>query len=419
MTADFYQLRKYNTYGEENKVTLEENRRREQDEHVKFLKEHLCDKDMDSGKSYVFISYKSDDWEVVLHDIVYRLVKEYGLNVYFDGSFDTHNSLWIEQFPENMRHYKCKGVLAFLDDKYETSYATLSELMYSQTRLAANIGEGLPKDKGLAVVPIYLSKPTRRKEGAEGEKDTGLGVSCYEDGTRNLNAESERKLFDKIFKELIKRGILDEAQYLYEVGGTLSKGVCREIVAELIGHLKINENFYEKGRSLDGIVGSIKDACGEEVFSPVVNVNAAAPVKYDNVGKSAESVRLMDEGEEEKNQREKRKSYGNYHFILYGKDYEDKNLKALMLTVFEEVINRHTDKLDQILGSLKCMGEGISISRDAKPSVFRAGKVINVNGRNITIGTSLDKRAVFNYIERLLEICGEPKDILMIEGQTD
>ena len=91
-------------------MTPQENERRSLDPHVDYIKELICDRD--GNQSYVFISYKSDDWEVVLHEIVYKLVKDYGLNVYFDGSFDSHNALWVNQFPDNMRDYKCKGVPA-------------------------------------------------------------------------------------------------------------------------------------------------------------------------------------------------------------------------------------------------------------------------------------------------------------------
>ena len=234
-------------------MTPEENRKREQDEHVKFIKEHLCNAGGD--KSYVFISYKSDDWYVVLHDIVYTLVKDYGLNVYFDGDFETHNSLWIDQFPENMRSYKCKGVLVFLDDKYATSYATLLELMYSQTQKANK-----------KVVPINLSKLTKI-DGQEGEIDTGLGTEKYADGTKNVNAKPELERFNKAFNELIRRKILVDAQDWYEDGDKLTKESCSEIVAELIASCRVNENYYEAGKSLDGIVESIKDACGEDVFS--------------------------------------------------------------------------------------------------------------------------------------------------------
>lgn len=238
-------------------MTPEENRRREQDEHVKYIKEHLCDKD--AKKPFVFISYKSDDWEMVLHDIVYSLVKDHGLNVYFDGSFDSHNSLWINQFPENMEDDNCKGVLVFLDNKYATSYATLLELMYSQTYLADSTNGGLP------VVPINLDKLTVIS-GEEGSKHTGLGLDHYEDGTKNLNAKTEEELFDETFEQLKDRDILKKSKYLYKKNKKLTKKICSEIVAELVAYLSINENYYEEGKSLDGLVKSIKDACGKDVF---------------------------------------------------------------------------------------------------------------------------------------------------------
>lgn len=56
------------------------------------------------------------------------MVKEHGLNVYFDGDFSGHNPLWTEQFPENMEPGNCRGVVAFIDDAYTKSYATLMEL---------------------------------------------------------------------------------------------------------------------------------------------------------------------------------------------------------------------------------------------------------------------------------------------------
>lgn len=50
------------------------------------------------------------------------MVKEHGLNVYFDGDFSGHNPLWTDQFPENMESGNCRGVVAFIDDAYTKSY---------------------------------------------------------------------------------------------------------------------------------------------------------------------------------------------------------------------------------------------------------------------------------------------------------
>lgn len=56
------------------------------------------------------------------------MVKEHGLNVYFDGDFSGHDPLWTDQFPENMESGNCRGVDAFIDDAYTKSYVTLMEL---------------------------------------------------------------------------------------------------------------------------------------------------------------------------------------------------------------------------------------------------------------------------------------------------
>ena len=244
--------------------SLEERRT---DEHVKYLKKHICDKD--SGKPFVFISYRSDDWYKVLHDIVYRLVKDYGLNVYFDGSFDDHNSLWIKQFTKNMEHTNCKGVLAFFNDNYATSYATLLELMYSQTVSAGEGGRKEEYDEGLPVVPINLGDFTR----IESQEDTYLGKKYYKrkDGTlkENINRKSEVKTFNDTFDELVEREILITSKYLYK-GKNLSKKICSKMVKELSGYIGVNDNYYITGQSLDAIVNSIKDeeeGIGTNVFS--------------------------------------------------------------------------------------------------------------------------------------------------------
>jgi hypothetical protein len=47
------------------------------------------------------------------------------------------------------------------------------------------------------------------------------------------------------------------------------------------------------------------------------------------------------------------------------------------------------------------MGEKYRIQKEAKPAVFRAGEVFFIDGRQISVGTSLDAKTVFKYIEGL------------------
>lgn len=244
-------------------LTEKQKKERSNDPNVKYIVENLCDKDKD--KDYIFISYKSDDWKVVLQDAVYRLVKDYGLNVYFDGSFDIHNSSWVRQFPANMDDPKCKGVLAFVDNKYATSYATLLELMFSQLGCLNDRYRLKPKP----VVHVRLEDLETPKEKA----NTYLGWRTLEDGTINELAEDEYDFFvktytngdtnsNKIFKEAkrpIEQNVIEDRK--------LDTVLCSEMVQRLLEHIKVNKKPYSYGEDLSAIASSIKDACGESVFS--------------------------------------------------------------------------------------------------------------------------------------------------------
>lgn len=105
-----------------------------------------------------------------------------------------------------------------------------------------------------------------------------------------------------------------------------------------------------------------------------------------------------------------------YCFTLRGERYLGLKLKDMMLTVFKTTLVRHPEELDLLLESLPCLGEGIKISSDAHPSTFRAGDTIEINGRSISIGTSLNQAQVLKYMKRLMQLCGEPGENLVIDG---
>lgn len=97
--------------------------------------------------------------------------------------------------------------------------------------------------------------------------------------------------------------------------------------------------------------------------------------------------------------------------MLYGEKYENYKLKNVLITTFKEVINKNLDKLDILINQINCLQEGDVLKNKEYSSVFRAGEVVKFNGKEVTIGTSLNKEAVFNYINKLIELCGEDKEI--------
>ena len=88
----------------------------------------------------------------------------------------------------------------------------------------------------------------------------------------------------------------------------------------------------------------------------------------------------------------------------------------MMLTVFKTTLQRHPDQLDLLLDSLPCLREGMTISSNAQPTTFRAGENIEVAGRSISIGTSLNQAAVRQHMKKLMQLCNEPEGTLVIDG---
>ena len=362
------------------------------EEKIGYLKEHICNKDGD--KDYLFISYKSTDKELVLGEIVYKLVYDYGLNVYFDGDFDKHNADWIEQFRSNMESPHCKAIITFIDNAYLTSYATLMEVVYSQTAALRSLK---PKDQ----FPIYtVSINNGWAEVLAEEKNEDIGLNKeYIEGNKNLTAEKENKQLNTdidALDELLRK----EIRKLYYEKAKLKKGNCYKIFEILLkGRREVkykDENTLRDFYTM--IFGDV-----ESVFSKKIDTKDIKTVKHEQeyIEKPVDSV--LKSG--------KKKSYGTYDFMLYGEKYENYKLKNVLITTFKEVINKNLDKLDILINQINCLQEGDVLKNKEYSSVFRAGEVVKFNGKEVTIGTSLNKEAVFNYINKLIELCGEDKEI--------
>ena len=212
----------------------------------------------DSGKPYVFISYKSEDWYIVLHEIVFTLVHDYGLNVYFDGSFDSHLSHWVDQFPENMEDEDCRAILSFRSDLYDCSYATLMEVMYSRRALCKKQYAGESDLIPTKLLPINLT-PSTIPSSKVGKEDTGLGVQFLPDGSQNDHFAQERFIFNASFMELAgskEEDTLGDGKYLITIDPEnlkhskvkLTKKTCFMIMSKLFAG-KANDNPYPLGEA--------------------------------------------------------------------------------------------------------------------------------------------------------------------------
>lgn len=106
---------------------------------------------------YVFISYKSDEWEVVLDKVVRHMVDNYGLRVYFDKNFERDNDSWVKNMKSAITTRKCRAILAFVSKEYLTSYACVMELLTARSKQACMSykDERYPT---LQIIPIIIDK---------------------------------------------------------------------------------------------------------------------------------------------------------------------------------------------------------------------------------------------------------------------
>ncbi|MBR4343891.1 MAG: toll/interleukin-1 receptor domain-containing protein [Lachnospiraceae bacterium] len=248
-----------------------------EDEKYNSLSRHIFNKDNKNEAPYVFISYKSDNDATVLSTIVYNLVNQYGLRVYFDADFAKKGALWTTQVQQNMECPLCHGVLAFISNRYTTSYATIMELMYSQTDEADTQTPKRDKDEdiGKPVVPVNLEsiKPLNEKEKMY---STGLGDKTYDeyhdDGTKekvkNLSYKTEKQQFDIYYDEMVERNYLKEKGKRLYKKNKLNWRACQEIFNEMYLLFGQNENRYneEDKNFYENLYATIIDTIGEEVF---------------------------------------------------------------------------------------------------------------------------------------------------------
>lgn len=433
-------------------LTNEQEKAREEDANVRYLSQNICNKDGD--KDFVFISYKSDDWEIVLKEIVYKLVKEYGLNVYFDGDFKDNNPHWTTQFPDNMESDKCKGVLVFLDDKYATSYATLMELMHSQFGCQDAHYNFVSKP----VVPINLVKALSV---IDDESDTGLGKVVYFNGEKdikNIKAPDEQRLFDDDFLRGCDLNVIKKTKKPYQKNKELPKKLCAVVVEEILASIDYNDNFYNG--SLDGIVSSIKSVCGETVFhakkgddTPVYNVvikndeekNSLRVKAGEIIPKPNSGVRdgfefegwfVSNTDEEWDFSKPVHKdieiyakwepimpdSIEGYKYTIFGEYYEagSREQGKLMFDAFESLIKRYPgceEKLTQKTSVARAENVKNANTPEADPTYFRGCKEFEVNGHKYLVGTSYGFKAKIAEIKGMFKICGADLSEFVLNGE--
>lgn len=207
---------------------------------------------------YVFISYKSDDWKIVLDEVVRYMVEHYGLRVYFDRNFDRDNDIWINNMKKAITTRKCRAVLAFVSKKYMTGYACIMELLTARSKNAQMIFEETNYQK-LQIIPIIIdeSDSVRGAMSKSGEhvpiKEREKYLEILKDAKESPWVQEDKKLMPWMDR-LAEYDAWTEENFSSVAEIILSEGHERSFSRK-------GPNFYEDLRQTI-------ERCSESVFDP-------------------------------------------------------------------------------------------------------------------------------------------------------
>lgn len=135
-------------------------------------------------------------------------------------------------------------------------------------------------------------------------------------------------------------------------------------------------------------------------------------LKLENV--SLPTVKVVQVHEEQRN------SDSGMEYVLFGKTFKG-NQSEMMLNIFEKVISKHPDKLEELSSKLTCISlvdYDLQENRESMKPYFRARKMFYIDGRKYCVGTSFGLKDKLILIRKLFNICGEPSSELEIRGQV-
>lgn len=441
---------------------------------IRWIKDH-CLRTMDGDEDYVFISYKSDDYEKVLDGILFRTCQKYGLRVYFDTAFDEGSDSWIMQYYDNMCDPHCRAFIAFIDDTYYSSYACLLEMMSRKTMGAG----GDYKEDSLFFLPINIGSITDMVDAS----NTGLGTRRFSNGKLNKHAQIELKKFNEIFSEIADDYMrkvykrenddvpYDEAYKDMPKYGKLYLTVtqCRRLMERVIPNK--NENDGGNKAFEDVIHDKLMNEGITSVFGEISSNTFVAPkpiIEYNVVivnGDSKKNIKVkenecvpkQDSGVKDgfdfggwfvsgTNEEwdfstpihEDIKIYANweiaeveppvpdqnegYAYTIFGQEYHagSREQGKLMFDAFEALTSKYpeyAEQLTQRTSVAKAEDVRNANTKNADPTYFRGCKAFNIEGVEYLVGTSYGYEAKLSEIKGMFKICGVPLDEFVLNGE--
>lgn len=391
-------------------------------------------------KPYVFISYASKDWKLVLNEMVRGLVTHYGLRVYYDKNFADDNLSWVENMKNAMSSRLCRAVICCISENYLNSYACAMELMQTKS------SEALVKHNGnsLNIIPVIIDKsesiekaldrvnndPVQMLEWESYAEIVQSAIETVSNETSQQNdlllraLENLKRKGEKVRQDDLATVVkclsssyerrYDDAAFEQHLYTTLKNANASDTFDETLKNScpKPAESSSDassfhapvrSGTSLSGLdvpapteIGQISSPSGTtKVVSPVPPADPAQPTESPAAGKKSFSVS------------------GNITYTLYGNTYTD-NQSDMMLRFFAQVLKRHPECVQNLpeqkgMNCVSSIDYSLSANRDSQmPSYFRICQHFDFGeAGGICVGTAYALADKLRKMSLLLALCGE------------
>lgn len=359
-------------------------------------------------RPYVFVSYKSDDKEIVENSIQY-LQEHYGLNIWYDADL-TAGYNWDDEALPKLIDENCQLVLLFASEEALCSPNVKKELD------EAKYYEKL-------IVPINFSNRSF-------DDIMRYEITRKYSKTNMPKVQNARKLIKEHLNEQRTYIFLHKSDYYEELIRSIKR-----ITEKYDQNVFIYEpviDYFSKQKTINNREVSVAVTLKEEI-APALEKdnfikndkktdNLLENVEINNIPKKIQKKVVTNKKEDhiapKKHAIKEKNDFITYR--LYGQEYSGKQ-SDLMFNVFDKVIENHPDKLDEIADSLYSVSlvdyeKKENIDGNMK-SYFRLCKTFSTGGKKYCVGVSLGINDKLYQIAKLLSVCGENFSILEIDGQ--
>ena len=356
-------------------------------------------KKCDMNRPFAFISYSSADKEIVSSDVA--TLRDMGVNIWIDEEMRVGRE-WQDEAFNAMEDPNCKLVIFYISEASLTSENVLEELEHSQHNPDVLL---FNEDQPLMLHPIQL-------ESLAGYKNLTTWLSKYLALKYSKTREDKAlaKYANKIIKTFLSEGKITiqggagphDDTYFSTILRSMSENGIMTNQAD--GHMPAAEAVHEEPAPIEP--ESIAEPAPDTAAEP------SEPVREE----ISQDAQPLPESSAHK------KPYtvtGDITFSIYGQEHTE-NQSGMMLTVFQEVLRRHQDAVDELIDRLNCASdvdyEDNKNRGDAMPSYFRVCKTFRLTsvGKQICIGTAYGYTDKLKLIAKLFAITGE--DPAVLEG---